>query len=137
MQQAIKLLSLILWIPLASQLAGCSPMPDINPALNTSNLFLQRMQAGQYSQAYQLLSPKCKAAVSQQQMVKDWISNEKKHGLVKDWGLQPLSVGAYTNGEDRIGVTYRLRSAYSTSSIEFTIASENDQSFIQSFTIFK
>ena len=121
-----------LLILLAAQLSGCSASKGIQPSQATSNQFLTQMKARQFSAAYGLLSSKCKAVTTAQQMQNYWDLVEKNRGKVQSWSQQGVNVYAGTGGSS-VTLTYGLQCAKGASGVRFVCVDENGKWLIQGF----
>lgn len=121
-----------LLILLAAQLSGCSASAGIKPSQATCNQFLQQMQARQFGTAYGLLSSKCKAVTTAQQIQNYWDLVEKNRGKVQSWTQQGFRANASTSGSS-VQLGYALKCANGSSGVNFTCIEENNKWLIQGF----
>jgi hypothetical protein len=131
-QNIKKSVAASLLVLLATQLSGCNASAGIKPSQATCNQFLTQMQAHQFGAAYGLLSSKCKAVTTAQQMQNYWDLVNKNRGKVQSWTQQGFQVYSGTGGSS-VQLGYALKCANGSSGVNFTCVDENGKWLIQGF----
>ena len=116
----------------ATQFCGCGATAGIAPSQTSCTQFLQKMKAHQTAAAYGLLSSKCKAMTSQQQMQNYWDLVEKNRGKVQSWKQQSFQVYSGTGGSS-VNLGYALKCAKGSSGVTFSCVEENQKWVVQGF----
>ncbi len=113
--------------------AGCNPMAGIQSSKQVVGKFLGHLQAGEFDDAYDLCSGKCKAVTSREQMSDLWELFGKYHGKSKGWTNSGMKAYAGTGGSS-VTLTYQIEGETKNGSASFVLVPEGEKWLIQEFS---